>query len=300
MKILIIGAAGFIGSNLARKLSQEGHQIKSFDRRADGDICNYGQIEMATRGVDSIVNCAAILPHRKLLDKSYWDTNVKGVKNLVKACRRNGIGRLVHISTTGVFGPTGKAGVDENAKVFFEDIYTKTKHEGDKIIVKNMQKVPSVIIRPAIAYGPGDKRPVFLRLFRMIKTGFNISIGGGKNYLHTVYIDNLIGAIYLALTKKSAIGQDFIIGDKICYKMRDITDVISKVSGKKCTNIDIPKELALLGAKLLGMERTVRFVSEDRKYKIGKAMKVLGYRPKVGLLTGMTRTHKWFKENNLV
>lgn len=312
MKILITGATGFIGGSIYKRLQKEPYDIRvlvrkknagEFDKKTKiyfGDLRNYDSVKKSVSGVDIVINCAAALPNHKLSIKEYRDINVNGVKYIVKACLASKVKKLIHISTVGIYGPTPPTGTDEAFTPNPEDIYTKTKFEGDRIVWENKAKLQSVIIRPTIAYGPGDLRPVILRLFRVIKIGINPSIGGGANYLHTVYIDNLVDAIVLAIRKRVASGSDFIIGDEKCPRMDDIIKTIAWVQRKKYLNIFVPKWLAFLVGKPIGLERTVKFVSEDRRYIIDKAKKQLGYRPKVGLMEGMKKAYEWYGQNGFL
>lgn len=299
MNILVTGATGFIGGAVVKRLLDKPYNIKILvrDRKrlkntkgiiiCEGDLRDYKTIEKAVRGVDVVINCAAALPHHKLADKDYWNINALGVQNIVNACQKSKVKRLIHISTVGIYDK-------------YKDAYSRSKLEGEKIIKNSLFNSSTVIIRPTIAYGPGDVRPVFLKLFKMVKKGVNISIGGGKNYFHTVYIDNLVNVILKTIEAKSALGEDFIVGDIICPRMKDVTKEIINVSDKICIYIIIPNNIASLVGKIMGKERMVKFVSENRKYKIDKIKKYLGIKSDIGISIGMKRTFDWYKENNLL
>ena len=312
MKALVTGATGFIGGAVVKKLLKSNYKVKVFVRNkkttilpekleiVTGDLRNYDSLTKAFVGVDIVVNCAAALPHHKLPNKDYWDINALGVQNVVNACEFNKIKKLIHISTVGIYGNTSVKGVDEKSKFNPEDVYARSKLEGEKIIKNNSFNSKSIIIRPTIAYGSGDIRPVFLRLFKMIKTGVNVSIGRGNNYIHTVYIDNLVTVIIKALENESALGKDFIVGDIKCPKMKDIVAEMIRIENKKCLNIVVPENIALLVGKIIGVERTVKFVCENRKYKIDKAKKFFSIRSDIDLSVGLERTYKWYKQHKLL
>lgn len=312
MKILVIGATGFIGGAVVKRLLKESFNVKILVRNKErikarkeaeinkGDLRDFKSIDNAVKGVDVVINCAAALPHHKLPDKDYWDINVLGVQNIVNACIANKTKKLIHISTVGIYGPTNERLVSEKSKFNPENVYAKSKLEGEKFINNSLFKSSSVIIRPTIAYGPGDIRPVFLRLFKMINKGINISIGKGNNYLHTVYIDNLVDVILKATEKESMLGEDFNVGDIVCPKMKDITREIIRVQNKACVNLVIPTNLALFVGKMTGLERTLKFVSQNRRYRIDKVMKYLKLKSDIGISIGMERTYNWYKQNNLL
>jgi dihydroflavonol-4-reductase len=312
MNVLITGANGFLGSNLEKKLSEKRWNVRVFVRNKEkrkfakdtriffGDIREKKSLRNAVRGVDTVINCAAILPHAKLPEKELWDVNVSGVKNVVNVCINEKVNKLVHISTAGIYGSNLNGIVSEKTKPNPEDYYAQTKFEAEKVIQGSSMKLRSVIIRPTIAYGPEDVRPVFLRLFRMINKRLKIYVGDGSNFLHTIYIENLTNAIASAINKRGVGGEDFIVGDKVCPTMKEIMNTISEVEHKECININLPKIPALLAGKISGMEKTVKFISESRKYSVRKAMHLLDAKLDIGLKLGMEKTYKWYKKNNLL
>ncbi len=301
MKVLVTGASGFIGGNIISLFKKEGIDVLPLIRKGEyGDLRNYSSLRETTKNVDVVVNCAAALLHHHLNEKDFWDINVWGLKNLVNACIENKIKKLIHFSTVAVFGPTDKKGFDERAKIDFTDIYSQTKHEGDKIIRSVPSNLQSIIIRPTIAYGPGDTRPVIYRLFKMVKKHVGLTINGGENYIHTAYVGNIANAVYLAVRKDFHSGEDVIIGDEYCPKMREIIETISKVQNKKYLKVSVPLFPAKVVGKILGLEKTVKFVSENRRYKIEKAKKILGYNPETDLYQGMKSTYDWYRKKNLI
>ncbi|EKD94520.1 MAG: NAD-dependent epimerase/dehydratase [uncultured bacterium] len=312
MNILITGATGFIGGAVARRLLNTSSNVKILVRDGrkarfsnkitvhKGDIRDYKSVEKAFRKIDVVINCAAALPHHKLPEKDYFDINVSGVQNIVNACIAKKVGRLIHISTVGIYGSTFNKNINENSKPNPEDAYAKSKYKGEEIINNSIFKSSSVIIRPTIAYGPGDIRPVFLRLFKMINNGINISIGGGNNYFHTVYIDNLVSIILQSIKLNQVLGKDFNVGDTVCPKMNDIVNEIIHIQHKKCVNLVIPTKIAMIAGKLLGIERTVRFVSENRRYDTTKVRNCFKLKDDVGISVGIKRTFDWYKKNNFI
>ncbi len=327
MQILVTGASGFVGTNLVHRLIEEGHRVTALirtrshsyrlpDRGVDliyGDLSDIQSLKAAVEGKDIIFNLAAALPHHRLKDEQYWETNVEGVKNLLEACKKADVERVVHVSTVGVYGSSPKIGTDEKTTFNPYDVYSKTKAEGEKIALDywRKKKLPVTILRPTIGYGPGDTRPVFLPLFSLIKRKMFVSVGKGDNFLHTVYVDNLVDALLLAASSQEAIGEDFIIGDAECPTMKEIINTIAKIEGVGLYPFYIPGSLARVIGKSFDLlqklrlpaplpTQRVRFMVANRKFKIEKARKILGYRPRVNILEGMTATYKWYLENGLL
>lgn len=327
MNILVTGSTGFIGANLTKKLVQKGYKTRVLVRENSkldkisglpveiiyGDLTDLGSLMKALKDIDIVFNLAAGLPHHKLSEHEYKLVNVDGVKNLIEASIKNKIKRLIHISTVGIYGPTDIIGFNEKSKLNLTDPYTKTKAQGDNLIFDAVKKnkFPAIIIRPTIAYGPGDTRPGFSNLFPLINKGIFIPIGNCNNYFHTIYIENLINALLITINKKNIIGGDFIIGDDPCPKMIDVLKAIVKAEQVSLPNYFIPIPIAMFLAKIfeigakfgfftpLNIQR-VNFITQNRRYNIDKAKKMLGYIPQVGLDEGMRETFLWYKEHGYI
>ena len=308
MNVLVTGATGFIGSNLVKRLLKRGWKVSVFVRNrkkleediqkkckvVESDLVKFKEVNKALRDIDVVFNLAAALPHHKLPELAYWNANVNGVRNIVEASIRNKVKRLVHVSTVGIYGRSF--------------IYSKTKLEGEKIVQKYSRKgLKTVIVRPTIAYGPGDTRPGFLNLLKLIKKGIFIPIGNGENYFHTVYIDNLTDALLLVATHPKAIREDFIIGDNPVPKMKQIISIMQKVTKKKIFPYYIPVGIAFLAAKIFDIfqkiglpsplnTQRVRFLTENLKFDTSKARKILGYKPRISLEKGIGYTYSWYKK----
>lgn len=312
-KVLVVGASGFIGRNLTQKLLKEGARVSVLIRKNKdknlfgnrkinyclGDLLYYKSLLKATKGIEIVFNTSGALPYHKLSDVGYKQVNVYGVRNLMKAATKNKVKRVVHISTVGIYG-NNVNNIDETTEPNPTDAYSKSKLSGERIVKKYQSKnLSTVIIRPTIAYGPYDTRPVILTLFKLVKNKFFIMIGDGKNYFHTVYVGNLVDAILLCAQKEDADGEDFIIGDDPCPKFVDLCNAIAKSMNKKISKFYIPRTLVFL---VFGnfISRKLNFIMEQKRYRIDKAKKILGYKPKVDLKNGIKITYGWYKDNNLI
>lgn len=323
MKVLVTGSTGFIGSKLVKRLLQEGWQVRCLVRKKQthirkleyifGDLSDPTSLAKACKGVDIVFNLAAVLPHHNLPASEYFKTNYEGVKNILQASVKSKVKRVVHVSTVGIFGSTDNSIVDEKSKHRTNDPYSESKEAAEKLIAEYIKakKIAIVIIRPTLAYGPGDIRPGFSDLFKFIWKRIFILVGSGENYFHTIYIDNLIDALLLAATKKEAIGEDFIIGDDPCPKMKEVVFAISKAERRLIYPFFIPVVIARvigiffdisskLGIPKILNSRRVKFITENRRFSINKAKNILGFKPMVGLEEGTKITFNWYKENGYI
>ncbi len=319
MKVFVTGATGFIGSNLVKRLLEEGYTVRVLVRKKDarfppsverkvGDLTDLDSLREAVKGVGIVFNLAAGLPYHRLSREKYWQVNVTGVENIIQACIEAKVKRLIHISTVGIYGPSNGKIINENSPIHITDAYSETKTQGEKLIKAHVKDLPFVIIKPTIGYGPGDTRPGFVNLFRLINKGMFIRVGSGENFFHTVYIDNLIDALILASKKKGVEGKDFIIGDNPCPTMNQIVNAISKIERVSLLPFKIPWWFGFISGKFCDVlerlklpspltSQRFKFITQNRRYDISKAERLLRFKPKVSLEEGVEKTYKWYQLN---
>jgi len=313
--VLVLGATGFIGRSLVKRLVKDKASVRVLVRKREdkqgfesikvrifvGDLLDFESLLKAMTGVEIVFNAAGVLPHHRVVEEEYWNTNVEGIKNILRAAVKKKVKRVVHLSTVGIYGETAEC-ADEKTPTAPVGVYAKSKLAGEQIVIQNNGKrISTVVIRPTIAYGPGDMRPVILSLCRLIRKGFFVPIGSGMNYFHTVYIDNLVEAIILAAIKKGIGGESFIIGDEPCPRTKELWSSIAKKLDKKIVSFYIPVWVAiLLSRPVLMVSKKVNFFVKDKRYEIAKAKRILGYKPRVSLKEGIARTIDWYNERNLL
>lgn len=320
MIAFVTGATGFIGSNLVEALKKDYWSIRILVKGKVvrikgveviyGDITDRDIILHGVNGADIVFNLAAILPHQRKTKDEYFNVNVGGVKNIIEACLKYKVKNLVHVSTVGIYGSTGSEIVNERSPRKLSDYYSQSKAKAEDLISHYIKrhKLRATIIRPTIAFGPHDKRPGFSGLFKLVHKRMFIPVGDGKNYLHTIYVKNLVDALILAATQKSSLGEDFIIGDDFCPTIGEITNEIYRAEGLNPPKIYLPMFFARVIAKVfdittkLGLpaplnSKRLAFITENRRYDIDKAKKVLGFNSKVGLSEAIKQTHKWYSQN---
>ena len=208
MNILITGGTGFIGSRLALRSKQNGDTIIVLGREnTPAEVQNKklleekgikvslvsvndkSSIEELLKGIDIVFHLAAAQHEMNIPDKVFWDVNVEGTRNLLDASVQNGVKRFIHGSTIGVYGILdGK--IDENSPCKPDNIYGKTKLEGEKLVFSYREKLPVSIVRIPETYGPGDRR--LLKLFKAIQKKVFVMIGNGQNLHHLIFVEALL------------------------------------------------------------------------------------------------------------
>jgi nucleoside-diphosphate-sugar epimerase len=313
MNCLVTGAAGFIGSNLVKRLEKEKYQVKALIHvkhpeivvnnveYVHGDITNKSFVLTLIKDIDVVFHCASIVKDFGPKNR-FYQVNLEGTKNLVEASEKHGVKQFIFLSHL----------MYESKKR--RNHYSKTKLLAEQYIKEKNRKYnfPFVIIRPGNVYGPGDTTWV-LRPLHSIKKHRIALINGGKGiFLHT-YIDNLIDALIAVLHEPKAIGQTIEITDgdnSITWGnyLNDLSSIVTDSPIKK----DISKKNALLISNvMLLLHKIFRFepwitptsveiLTNQQKIFIKKAKDILGYKPRIGYLEGMKRIKKWLRDENYI
>ncbi len=236
-RILVTGGTGFTGSHLTLRLLDRGHQVVVLDKKRGlfddellrkgaqvtiGSIMDKDLVDDLMRGCDTVLNLAAEFRQVNQPKEVYWEVNVEGTRTLLKAASKYEIERFVHCSTCGVHGNVNGKPANETSPIAPEDYYQYTKYEGELVAQEYIERgLPVTIIRPAAIYGPGDDGRWLILLKRVAKGWFPILGDGDANY-HPLYIDNLLHAFELAMTRDEAVGQTYLIADDKYYSIEEL------------------------------------------------------------------------------
>ena len=204
MKVLVTGAAGFLGGHLVDMLLERGDDVRAVVRPVEdsgrlrkregveivtGDLTDPASLRHAVEGVQRVYNVAAKTgPWGP--ENAYWATNVQGLADLVHAAMDAGVQRIVHTSSITVYGHHLHGIMTEEDPFHAEDNpYSRTKIAGEKLIANLVKDsgAPVVIVRPGWIYGPRDTAS-FGRFVSLIESGKGFIIGSGKNIVPLVYV----------------------------------------------------------------------------------------------------------------
>ncbi len=318
-RVLVTGASGFVGSALGSRLVTEGARVFGLSRHGAGPKAGIewlsGSLEDAervaevTRGVDTVFHVGGMVGHFGDRDR-YMQVNVGGTRNVIAACRQNGVKTLVFTSTPSVIADgTGHFGVDEAHpySTKFESPYSESKAAAEKIVREsNTAQLRTVCIRPHMIWGPGRSHWVG-GLRKLSRSRSLYQIGKGTNRVGMTYMDDCVSAHIAACRAADADtavgGQVFFIhgGSPVLLWewVRDLAGALGldPIRGK------LPARPVALAASVCDMlvrvsggslhfpisRYLITELTTDHYSRIDKARAMLGYEPQVTVEEGIAR-----------
>ncbi len=325
MKSLVTGANGVTGSHVVRALRAAGHEVRGMVRPGrgnpqleadgvelcEGELTSAQDVERAVRGCDQVYHIAAVFRTAGHPDTYYTDVNVGGTVRLLEAARKFGCERLVHCSTGGVHGHIEVGPANEAYRFAPDDVYQRSKLEGEQAAVAASQRgQPVAIFRPGPIYGEGDLR--FLKLFRSIQKRQFAMIGDGRVKLQMVHLDDLTQGILCCGSRAEALGQIFLLAGPEAPTLNELTDRIAEelqvgrpfirvpvwpvyAAGWLCEMLCVP-----FGVEPPLHRRRVGFFTHNREFDISKAKRMIGYDPRISVPEGLRRTIAWYRAQGLL
>lgn len=268
-KILVIGGSGFVGSFLIDKLKD--FEVRNIDKNKSpfynkittiGDIRNIDDLKFDKK-ISTVVLLAA--EHRDDVSPTslYYDVNVQGTKNVLKALDCAGINNLIFTSSVAIYG-LNKSNPCENHKEDPFNHYGKSKWQAELVIKEWYEKNPEgksiTIIRPTVIFGERNRGNVY-NLLKQISSGKFIMIGNGKNKKSMAYVGNIVSFIKNRIEKKELGCQIFNYVDKPDYTMNELVNVIEDKMNISLPKLRIPYWLGVIGGYLLDF---ISFVTNQK------------------------------------
>lgn len=320
-RVLVTGADGFIGSHLTEALVRAGHTVRAFvlynsfnswgwlDRCADdvkgnfevfpGDIRDPHGVRTAMKDRDAVLHLAALIaiPYSYHSPDTYVETNIKGTLNVVQAARETGVKKVIHTSTSEVYGTARFVPITEDHPLQGQSPYSATKIGADQIAMSfySSFETPVAILRPFNTYGPRQSaRAVIPTIITQILSGAQtLNLGAVHPTRDFSYVDDTVAGFLAALNSEKGIGEVINIGSGFEISVADTANAIAEVMGRK---IEIASDRQRVRPEKSEVERLC--ASND------KARSLLGWTPQYGGLEGFRRglekTVAWFSdpENN--
>ncbi|HKJ41234.1 MAG TPA: SDR family oxidoreductase [Sunxiuqinia sp.] len=324
MKLFLTGATGFIGSQLALKLANAGHEVHVLYRNPQklkdlehvnlhffkGDLFDKAALKDAMEGCDGVFHLAAFARLWAKDPSTYYKVNVEGTQNVLETAIQCKVKRIVLTSTAGVFGPSENSTITEDTKrslPFFND-YEETKTNSDEQSLKAAQgKIDVVIVHPTRVYGPGllSESNGVTRMVKMYLGGkFKVIPGDGKSVGNYVYIDDVVDG-HIKAFEKGRPGERYLLGgenvsfDEFFSKLAQLTKRHYRMAHLPLFVLNIVASFFEIRTKLFGTAPliTAKWVKRylyHWEVSSQKALEELNYQP-INLEEGMKRTIAWIQ-----
>ncbi len=310
---LITGADGFIGSHLTEILSAKGYQVKALSQYNSfnnwgwledvkckdkievltGDIRDSHYCKLITKDVDIIFHLAALIsiPYSYIAPDSYVDTNIKGTLNICQAAKANGNIRVIHTSTSEVYGTAQYVPIDEDHPMQPQSPYSATKIAADAMAMSfyNSFDLPVTIARPFNTYGPRQSaRAVIPTIITQIANGMKeINLGDVTPTRDFNYVEDTCRGFIALAESDQAIGETVNIGSNFEISVGDTLNLI--------------KELMSSDVKFVTDKQRIR-PDKSEVFRLwcdnSKIKGLTGFKPEIDIREGLQRTIDWITEPN--
>jgi dTDP-glucose 4,6-dehydratase len=309
--VLVTGAGGFIGSHVAELFVRSGARTRVLVHyRSDGsrgwldrsglaaemevvagDVRDPSFVDRAVRGADVVVHMAALIgiPYSYHAPSSYVATNVLGTLNVLEACRQAGVERIVHTSTSEVYGTAQYAPMDEKHPLQAQSPYAASKIGADKLAESYHRSfgIGVVTLRPFNTYGPRQSsRAVIPAVITQALAGGPVKIGSRFPRRDFTFVEDTAGGFLAAATAAGAEGRVFNLGSGIETSIGEIVELVGAVHGSSLT---VEEDDDRVRPPASEVERLLAANS--------LASDVLAWKPQVSLESGIRQTIEWFKNN---
>lgn len=309
IKVLVTGAAGFVGSALLRELQQhEGLQALGLCRVlpadvdpdaplvAVGDLAD-ADLSAVLQDVDVVIHAAgrAHVMQEVATDPlaEYRHANVEVSLNLARQAAAAGVRRFVFISSVKVNGEStcGRGPYAASDVPAPEDAYGISKYEAEQALQAFCagQGMELVIVRPPLVYGPGVKAN-FASLMRLCDKSVPLPFGSINNRRSMVYLGNLVDFILLCVTHPAAANQVFLVSDRNDLSLTELVAGIRSAMGRKRSLLAVPAGLFRLAGRLTGKQAVVERLLGDLQVDSSKAHELLDWQPPYRVEQGLAAT----------
>ncbi|MSO75663.1 MAG: NAD-dependent epimerase/dehydratase family protein [Alphaproteobacteria bacterium] len=314
-RILITGAAGFIGRALAAELVDRGIDITAAVRVsppagllptgsrivAVGDIERTGDWRPALVGVTHVVHLAgrAHVAGAEGADRSalFHRVNRDATASLAAAAREAGVRRFVFVSTIKVHGEAGHFSEADPPRPV--DPYGRSKWQGEQALLAAAGgRMETVILRPPLVYGPHVKAN-FLALLRLAATGLPVPVAAADNRRSLIYVANLVSAIGRCLDHGDAAGGTFLVGDGEDLSPRDLVRRLAVALGRRPRILALPPAWLRAALALVGRRGAADRLCDTLTLDDSRIRLALAWQPPHTLDDGLRATAKWYRDRRL-
>jgi NAD dependent epimerase/dehydratase len=314
--ILITGADGFIGSHLAETLVHQGHKVRALvlynslgshgwlDRVpvtvqqaievVGGDIRDAAFVKHSVKGCDTVLHLAALIaiPYSYIAPASYVETNIVGTLNVLQAARELGAAKVIHTSTSEVYGTAITVPINEHHPLQGQSPYSATKIAADQLALSYYRSfgTPVAVVRPFNTYGPRQSaRAVIPTIITQLSHGGRVKLGALHPTRDFNFVADIVAGFIAAAERPESVGETINLGTGFEISIGETARLIASLMGK---DIELVDDSIRHRPAASEVERLLCDAS--------KATQLLGWRPShaglEGLRRGLNETIAWFSD----
>jgi NAD dependent epimerase/dehydratase len=307
--VLVTGAGGFIGSHLAETLIGRGSNVRAFVRynsRHDvgllkllpsqslarceiiaGDLRDSEAVDRACAGIDTVFHLGALIgiPYSFIHPREVVDTNISGTLNVLISSRRHGVRKVVHTSTSEVYGTARYTPINEEHPLQGQSPYSASKIGADKLAQSFYCSygLPVATIRPFNTYGPRQSaRAVIPTIITQTLARDEVRLGSLEPWRDFTFVQDTVDGFLRVGASTRAVGQEINIGSDAEITMGELARKIIAIIGRDVTVVSDPQRV-----------RPERSEVGRLRADAGKANSLIGWKPTIGLEEGLKRTIDW-------
>ncbi len=310
-RVLVTGAGGFIGSHLAERLVELGAVTRGLVHynalgsrgwldaspaggKMDvvvGDVTDRDSLRAAMEGVDVVFHLAALIaiPYSYQAPFSYIRTNVEGTSNILQAARDVKVKRLIHTSTSEVYGTARYTPIDEKHPLQGQSPYSASKIGADKMAEAFHLSfgVPVVTVRPFNTFGPRQSaRAIIPAIISQCLVSDRVKVGNVRPLRDFNFVTNIVDGFIKAAEAKGVEGQTFNLGSGREISIGDLVQLIAGLAGRRVTVDGDDRRVRPAGSEVERLQADAR-----------RAQSVLGWTPGVSLEDGLQQTVEWIRNH---
>lgn len=312
MRIAITGGAGVLGRNLIQRLIEEGHRVTSLDltsvpdgaayKQIIGDIRDANVVRSAISGADMVIHAAAALPSYK--PQQIRSISVGGTRTVMAACHAEHVERVVHVSSSAVYGLPDSVPTTEDHPRERVDPYNCAKIDAELICESYRDKGMCVpILRPKTFLGP-HRLGIFAMLFEWADEGHHFPlIGGGRYRSQMLDVDDLVEVVSAVLRLPDAlVNSEFNVAATEFTTLRDDFQAVLDAAGHSKKVVSLPAMPAITALRVLEVlgaspvyKRLIYKLSRDAYVSTARAERILGFAPVRSSQDAILRTFRWWR-----